>query len=78
MKIYNIQDTNRFFNRLAKCEGGVEVVNKDGMHFSLVDKDHRNLDTIAASYAEGKINEIELSFINPKDSVMMLDYLAAM
>ncbi len=78
MKVYNIQDTNAFFYRLARCEGDVEVVNKQGMHLSLIDNNHKQLDTIAASYAEGKINEIELFFLKPEDAIMMLEYLAAM
>ncbi len=78
MKIYNIQDTKAFFNRLTKCKGAVEVVNKQGKHLSLIDSDHKQLDTVAASYADGKINEIELLFLRPEDSVMMLEYLAAM
>lgn len=78
MKIYNIQDTKGFFNRLTKCKGDVEVVNKQGMHLPLVDNDRKQFETIAASYANGKINEIELFFLKPEDSVMMLEYLAAM
>ena len=78
MKVYNIQDTNAFFNRLARCEGDVEVVNKQGMHLPLIDNNHKQLDTIAASYADGKINEIELFFLKPEDAIMMLEYLAAM
>lgn len=78
MKIYNIQDTREFFNRLTKCKGDVEVVNKQGMHLSLVDNDRKQLETVAASYADGKISEIELYFLKPEDSVMMLEYLAAM
>ncbi len=78
MKIYNIQDTKVFFNRLTKCKGDVEIVNKQGMHLSLVDNNHKQLDTVAASYADGKINEIELFFLKPEDSVMMLQYLVAM
>ena len=78
MKIYNIKDTGRFFDRLTKCDGDVELVNKEGMHISLIDNDHKNLDTVAASYADGKINEIELCFLKPQDSVRMLEYLVAM
>lgn len=48
------------------------------MHLSLVDNERKQLETVAASYAEGKISEIELYFFKPEDSVMMLEYLAAM
>ncbi len=78
MKIYNIKDTKAFFNRLTRCKGDVEIVNKQGMHLSLVDNNHKQLDTVAASYADGKINEIELFFLKPEDAVMMLQYLASM
>lgn len=78
MKIYNIKDTNGFFNRLTKCKSNVEVVNKNGMHLSLVGKNSKQLDTVAASYSDGKIGEVELLFREPEDSVMMLEYLAAM
>ena len=78
MKIYNIKDTKRFFDRLAKCSGEVELVNDKGMHISLIDSDHKNLDTVAATYADGKIDEIELCFMKPRDSVMMMEYLVAM
>ena len=77
MKIYNIQDTKELFDRLSKCKGDVEVVNKKGLHISLVDNNHKQLESVAASYADGKIKEIELFFLKPEDSVMMLEYLAA-
>ena len=56
MKLYNIQDTEKFFDRLAKCEGDVDIV--------------------ATSYTDGKIDEIELYFKNPEDSVKMVEYVA--
>ena len=77
MKIYNIKDAKRFFEKLAKCDGDVEVVNEKGMHISLFDNDRKNLETVAASYAKGKIDELELCFVKPKDSIMMLEYLVA-
>ncbi len=77
MKIYNIKDTRKFFDRLTRCDGDVELVNDKGMHLSLFESDHKNLDTVAASYADGKINEIELCFLKPRDSIMMLEYLVA-
>jgi len=67
-----------FLTGLRRCEGDVEVVNKQGMHLPLIDNNHKQLDTIAASYADGKINEIELFFLKPEDAIMMLEYLAAM
>ncbi len=78
MKIYNIKDTNRFFKKLANCNDEVEIVNDEGLHISLLDNDHRGLDIISASYAKGKIDEIELIFIDPRDQVMIMEYLAAM
>ena len=42
MKIFNIQNTRRFFERLSECEGDIEIVNEEGMHLSLFDDDRKN------------------------------------
>lgn len=42
MRICNIQNTRRFFERLSECEGDIEIENEEGMHLSLFDDDQKN------------------------------------
>lgn len=77
MKFYNIKDESKFFNRLSKCEGGIEIVAKDGAHITLLDEKQReNLGLMAATYADGTIKEIELFFLRPVDAFLMASYIA--
>lgn len=78
MKIFNIQNTRRFFERLSECEGDIEIVNEEGMHLSLFDGDRKNLNILATTYVDGNINAIELYFQKSKDALMFLEFLASM
>ena len=39
MKVYNIEDTRRFFEVISECSGDVEVVGRDGKMIEMKDRD---------------------------------------
>lgn len=78
MKIYNIKNTKKFFETLSECKGDVELVNAEGKHIALSDKTGSNLNILSETYVNGMIKEIELSFADQKDAVMIFQYLSAM
>ena len=74
MKIYNVEDTNRFFEVLSECSGDVEVVAKDGSMIQVNDKDVVRV--LEAAYSGATIPEMELKFSRPEDSRRILCFLA--
>jgi hypothetical protein len=74
MKVYNIEDTNRFFEVLSECKGDVEVVGRDGSTISMNDKDVvRFLET---AYTGMMIPEMELRLSSPADRQRVLSFMA--
>ena len=78
MKIYNIKDTGKLLDRLAECNGNVELVNREGCHFTLIKNDRRNIKNVVSSFSGEGLSEMELNFSRPEDSVSMMEYLVAM
>ena len=66
MKVYNIRDSREFFEKLAACEGIVEVVQEDGARLPLM---------TPMTCFEGAIREMELFFQNQEDCTRILRYL---
>ncbi len=67
MKIYNINNTCSFFEKLAACRGEVEFV--DGRNGSRTPLTNQGIqeNLLPLSLINGKINEIELIFHNHQD-----------
>lgn len=79
MKIYNVDDTKKFFEMLSRCSKDVEVVNGEGLHISLKEEGGNDqLGLLAAAYLRGNIREMELCFVDPEDVKIVCDYLAGM
>ena len=74
MKVYNVEDTKRFFEVLSECKGDVEVVAKDGRTIPMNDKDV--VKVLEAAYTGMMIPEMELRFSSPADSQRVLCFLA--
>ncbi len=77
MKVYNVKDVNRFFEKLTECSGDVEMVNAEGEHISLMDDSHKNLNDLVATYVMGTIKEMDLRFEDSKDAFAIMEYLMA-
>lgn len=73
MKVFNIKDTNRFFEVLNNCNGDVEIVGKDGTMIPFNKDDNARI--LEERYADVAIREMELKFSDPRDSVNMIMYL---
>ncbi len=73
MKVYNIKDTERFFEVLSNCSGDVEIVGKDGTMIPFNKDDTARV--LEEKYADVAIREMELQFSDPKDTVNMIMYL---
>ncbi len=78
MKIYNIKDAKRFLDRLAECKGDVELINREGRHFTLIRNEYENIKNITSTFSDGNIIEMELNFSKQDDAVSMMKYLMAM
>ena len=74
MKIYNIQNGKEFFEKIAACEGTVELVNEKGERLQLT-QGHAVPSALPMTYFEGAIREMELFFQNQNDCSRILHYL---
>lgn len=74
MKVYNIQDSREFFEKLTACKGTVELVNNDGKHLTLMDGT-QTPNALLMTYFQGAIKEMELRFQDQEDCSRILRYL---
>ncbi len=73
MKVYNVKDTEKFFEVLNDCQGDVEIVGKDGSMIPFNGSDNARI--LEDTYADIDIHEMELKFSDPKDAVNMIIFL---
>ncbi len=66
MKVYNIKNSKKFFEKLNDCKGTVTLLNEDGEQMPL----SHSMTTI-----DGTIRQLELKFQDNQDSVEILNYL---
>ncbi|MFG6332966.1 MAG: polya polymerase [Lachnospiraceae bacterium] len=74
MKVYNINNSREFFEKLTACKGTVELVNEEGKRLRLADGP-LTPDTLLMTYFKGTIREMELIFQNSEDCARILSYL---
>lgn len=74
MKVYNIQNGKEFFEKIAACEGAVELVNEKGERLQLT-QGLPNPSALPLMYFDGAIREMELFFQNQDDCTRILYYL---
>ncbi len=74
MKVFNIRNSKKFFERLTNCIGEVEMVNEDGLHLTVL-KGKTPPDMFPMTYMDGKIRQMELIFERTEDCCEMLSYL---
>lgn len=67
MKIYNIDNTCNFFEKLAACQGEVEFVDERNGSRTPLTKQGIRENLLPLSLINGKIKEIELIFHNHQD-----------
>ena len=76
MKVYNIEDTRRFFEVISECSGDVEVVGRDGKMIEMKDRDVARV--FEAAFSDAVIPEMVLKFSRPEDGMRVLSFLANM
>ena len=75
MKIFNVTNTEKFLDRIGKCEGGVYVVAPDG---GLQDIKGYAEALRSFRWMSGRLNlpnEFELRFENGNDALNMLHFM---
>ena len=77
MKLFNINDARKFFERVLNCEGAVYCRDRDGKTY---DMKRMAEYSIRSGMAEGMkgIDEIDLTFEKPSDVMAMLSYAKQM
>lgn len=74
MKIKNISDPVKFFEKLNECSGQIELITEDGDVLNLRSKLCRYI-AMTNVFTQAKIGEMELRFSNDKDVKLIIDYL---
>ncbi len=74
MTIYNVKNSKSLFEKLAACEGAVEMVNENGQHI-LLTEGRETPDMSPLTYFQGKIQRLELVFQKPDDCRTIMNYL---
>ncbi len=67
MKIYNINNTTDFFEKLAACRGEVELVDEKNGDNTLLQKQSIRETLVPLSCVQGTISEIQLIFHDHQD-----------
>ena len=79
MKIFQITDTEKFFNRLSQCRGEVQVVGKNGSSILLGShSDSEKIELLRNVYGSGTIDQIELKFTDNGDVINMISFMTSM
>lgn len=77
MKIYNIDDVEKFLETIKKCKGSVELVSKQGDRLNLKSELTKYL-AIAKLFNDNTfINEMELIASEPEDVQTLMDYMSS-
>lgn len=75
MKIYNIDNPDKFLELINQCKGSVELVSKQGDRLNLKSELTKFL-TVSKLFTDSSfINELELVASEPEDIKRLLDYM---
>lgn len=75
MKIYNIQNPEKFLEVIKQCKGNVELVSKEGDHLNLKSELTKYL-ALSKLFADNTlINDLELVASDPDDVKFLLEYM---
>ena len=67
MKLYNINNTTNFFEKLAACQGEIELVDEKSGNKTFLPKESIQETLLPLSLVQGTISEIQLIFHNHQD-----------
>ena len=72
MKVCNIENIEKFFEVINKCEGTVELVSSEGDRLNLKSK---LCQLVAKEIFNGKIGELEIVAYKPEDMMRVMSYM---
>ena len=75
MKIYNVNDINKFFNVIDNCKGKVELVTGEGDRLNLKSKLCQYV-ALADAFSNGTIPAMELVAYEREDVDKLMDFMA--
>lgn len=74
MKIKNISNPKRFFERLQNCKGNIEVVTPEGDRLNMKSKLCQYI-VMMNIFDNAEIDEVEMFFSCPEDYALVMDFL---
>lgn len=74
MKIKNITDVKKFFEKLSECKGSVKLITSQGDQLNLKSTLCQYI-ALTDMFTEAKIGEVEIICSDPDDATMLLEYL---
>lgn len=74
MKIKNISNPKRFFERLQNCKGSIEVVTAEGDRLNIKSKLCQYI-IMMNIFNNAEIDEVEMFFSCPEDYALVMDFL---
>ena len=75
MKIYNIDDAEKFLDTIKQCKGSVELISKQGDRLNLKSELTKYLALSKLFNDSAFINEMELIASDPDDVKLLVDYM---
>lgn len=75
MKIYNIENPEKFLDLIKQCKGTVELVSKDGDRLNLKSELTKYIALSKLFTDTAFINEMELIASEPEDVMLLLNYM---
>lgn len=75
MKLANIKDVNKFFDAVSKCEGKVELVSAQGDRLNLKSELTKYVAIVNVFSNNKLVRELELVTYNPKDAVLLMEFV---
>ncbi|MDE7333026.1 MAG: polya polymerase [Lachnospiraceae bacterium] len=75
MKIYNVNDVEKFLDTIKQCKGSVELVSQQGDRLNLKSELTKYLAITKLFNDDTFINEMELIASDPDDVKLLVDYM---
>lgn len=75
MKLYNVNNVDKFFKVVEKCKGKVELVTGEGDRLNLKSKLCQYV-ALADAFSNGSIPEMEIVCYEAEDIDRLLDFMA--
>ncbi|GFI15290.1 hypothetical protein IMSAG249_01560 [Lachnospiraceae bacterium] len=75
MKIYNVNDVEKFLDTIKQCKGSVELVSQQGDRLNLKSELTKYLAITKLFKDDTFINEMELIASDPDDVKLLVDYM---